>query len=327
MELPASDDGRNTHIYRIAPPVDTRLTVNVARVSGDAGAHLVIRQDATVLAEVALSAGTADVSLTLPLPAGEYRLALENTGEEWLQIGYVELADYVAPLQALALTDQAQGLLLGWFQNRAYSWETADLSPVSAGFRAEFSGMPVGEYWVEFWDPSVGQIIGEERVVVRAAAEGETRGILTFALLPIERLLAVRVLPVGGLALPTYTPSPTRIVPSMTSTASPTPTATGTPSPTDSGTDIPAPTATDLPTDTAVPSVTARATVTATDPPTDTATATTTATASWTPAAPPTIPPTNTSLATTTPTPTPGPTDTPPAPTVTSTPSPRVPLP
>ncbi len=245
------DQFSRPHSYLIAPPVDTRLTVGVRSVSPQLGATLVVRADGVQLAEVALAPGASTTAITVPLAAGEHLLELDNAGDDWLQIDHVTLEHYITPLRVMALVDYDQGLLLAWFQNRAYQWQTPDdsIAPLSPDVRAKFSHMPAGEYRVEFWDPISGQIIGEDRVQVRE----EDNRLLTLNLLPISRLLAVRVLPVEGLALSSPTPTPIRPTatpqPSLTPTWTPAPTETPTEAPTETTTA----TSTDLPTATSMP--------------------------------------------------------------------------
>ncbi len=282
--------------YLVAAPVDTRLTVGVGSVSPQAGATLAIRRDGVDVAEVALSPGASSVAITVPLPAGEHRLELDNVGDDWLQIDFVSIAHYIAPLRVLALADHERGLLLAWFQNRTYSWQQAEeaITVVPPNFRAAFSNMPPGEYRVEFWDPFSGQVIGEDRVRVRP----EDAGNLTFELLPIERMLAVRAIPVGGLNLPTLTPTPTR--PTVTPQPSPTGTATPSPSRTARPTRTATPTMTRTPSPTASP--TPSATATATDTPSPTATASPTDVPTRTPTRTPSATPSSTASPSATPT-------------------------
>jgi hypothetical protein len=237
--------------YQIIASVDTELTVGVASVSPQASSRLMLWLDETVIAELELSAGTTSTALTVPILAGEHVLELDNTGDDWLQIEGIRLEEYVAPLRSMALADREAGLLLAWFHNREYTWLADDELPsVPPDFQAVFTGMPEGQYRVEFWDPYTGQVIGEDRVQVVAADAGE----LAFSLLPIERSLAVRAFPADGLVLPTVVPTATR------GTATPLPTATDTATLTPTST--PTDTATGTATTTALPSVTATASMT-----------------------------------------------------------------
>ena len=263
--------------YRVSAPIATQLSVRVASVSPQAGAKLVVRIDDAVAAQLALGAGTTDAELVISFPAGEHLLTLENAGDDWLEIGGLTLAEYVAPLQALGLIDREGEVLLALFHNRAFRLQQpGEVVPgVEAEFRTEVEGMAPGEYRVEYWDPVSGEVFGEERVQVAAES-----GVLTLELLPIERMIAVRVLPVEGLALPSPSATPRR------------PTATPMP------TDTPLP-----PTLTETPTITLTATPSLTSTPSPTATASPTAPATRTSTA--TLPPTATTAPSTTPSVTP----------------------
>jgi hypothetical protein len=84
--------------YVITPPTDTKLTVNVRKVSDRAGARLVIIIDGKTAAEMALSPKSEPASLTVPISAGEHNVVLDNLGEDYLQLDSMEVAAYVSPL-------------------------------------------------------------------------------------------------------------------------------------------------------------------------------------------------------------------------------------
>ncbi|MFC1959644.1 DUF5060 domain-containing protein [Chloroflexota bacterium] len=267
-------------VYQVNLPVDTRLLINVTSVSPQAAAQLVVLLDGETLAALELPVGSVGTTLAVPIPAGEHELVIDNVGEDWLEIGYLELEQYIAPLRILALADPEAQVLLAWFQNRAYAWENGDaVEAVPAGFQAVFSGIPAGDYRVEFFDPYTGQVVGEEKAIVGE----ETDDLLQIELLPIRRTLAIRVMPYTGAVLPEMEPTSTR----PTATASPTVTLTytprpsATPSPTETGTPTlthtPVATATVTLTDTTTPSPTE------TSPPTATPSPTLTPTVTWTP--------------------------------------------
>ena len=267
--------------FTITPPVDTELRIHVAQVATDAPAQLLINVDGAEAARVDFSPGSTDILVTLPLSAGEHTVVLDNLGESWLELGYLEIADYRAPVRALALADRTLGIAVAWAQHRDYTWDLVAqgeaLDPLS--FRLTVPGMPPGLYRVTFWDTETGAVIGEESITL---AEG-TDGTLSLNLLPISSQLAVRAFRIAGPEEDAATPATqvaTRTpVVSMTptATASPTATQTLTPSATPSPTDTPEPT--DTPTATATPSDTPT--------PTDTATATATASPTDTPSATP----------------------------------------
>ncbi|NPV66758.1 MAG: DUF5060 domain-containing protein [Anaerolineae bacterium] len=272
---------RISHHYILNAPVDTVLTVGAGNVSRQAKARLVVALDGRTAVEVELAAGTTGAAVSIPLPAGRHELELRNDGDDWLQIEHMTIAHYVPPLRALALVDSNAGLLLAWFQNRAYTWQTVDSAPpVGQVFRAVVDGMPAGEYRLEYWDPFSGQVIGEERTRVRP----EDGGQLAFDLLPIAQTLAVRAMPVTGVA---PVPSPTA---SVTATATVTPTLTATPTSTLTATATPTAIPTRASTATPTPSLTATRTASPTTTPTATRTPSATATSTATPLTPTTTP-------------------------------------
>lgn len=194
--------------YIITPPVDTRLTVNVVRTSDRAGARLAVIIDGKTVAETQLAPNSPPTSLTVPISAGEHAVWLDNTGDDYLQIGSIEVEAYLAPLRAVALADRAQGIFVGWIAHREYTWQNvaaqAHIKPVTCTIRA--AGMPPGAYEVELWDPISGNVVGQETVTV----EGVTSGELTLSLLPTARMLAVRAVRIAGPGnAQTPTPTPT----------------------------------------------------------------------------------------------------------------------
>jgi hypothetical protein len=75
----------------ISPPVDTTMIVNIQNVSFAADAQLTITVDGVTFINLNLAAGTEQTSLTIPLTAGQHTVVFDNLGEDWLQIGYIEI--------------------------------------------------------------------------------------------------------------------------------------------------------------------------------------------------------------------------------------------
>jgi len=318
--------------YVIAPPVDTELSIHVQSVSVDAPAVLVITIDGVEVARVDFSAGSQDILVTLPISAGEHLVVLDNLGEDWLQLGYIEIARYRTPARALSLADSERGYALAWVQQRDYTWESAadvlSLEPITLDLL--LPDMPTGQYRVVFWDVATGSVLGDDAVTL----SDQAGGVLRVSLPPMTSPLALRAVRVSGPEVvetpaatqfatrtpqitltptPTITPSDTptataTLSPTATVTLTPSATATATPSPTATftATATPSPTATFTATATATPSPTKTATRTPTATRTLSATATATATLSRTPTRTlsPSRTPTNTRTPTRTPTPT-----------------------
>ena len=295
--------------FIIAPPVDTELRIGVRDVSPSAAAILSIVIDGQEAARVDFSKGNKAIAITVPLSAGEHIVALDNRGEDWLQLDYIEVANYRAPLRALALVDRERGAMIAWMQHRDYTWDVVaqngEIEPLTFSLRVP--NMPTGEYRVTFWDTLTGQVVGEERHTLRADSDRT----LHIALLPMTAQLAVQAVRIAGPTdeqppTPVYVTRTPQVSLTPTPSDTPTPTHTLTPSATFTATNTPTHTPTRTPTDTATPTHTP--THTATYTPTDTPTRTPTATRTPTPT--PTDTPTRTYTATPTPSRTPTPTAT-----------------
>ena len=251
--------------YRVVVPIDTYLELGIRAVSDQAGARLVVSLDEQPALALDLRASSRELTARLPLAAGEHMITLDNAGDDWLELAYIEIGHLVAPARALTLRDEGAGVALAWIQHAGYTWEqvAANVARAPLTLRYRLNRLPPGRYVVETWDPLGGGVLGEE--LLRVGADG----VLEVDLLPFDAQIALRVLrqpevPAAAATLPpastpaaspTAAPSPTAFVPS------PTPTATATPSPT-----VPPPTAT--PTTTYTPSRTATVTRTPTRTPT-----------------------------------------------------------
>lgn len=208
--------------YRLAVPVDTYFDVKIQSVSNDIGARLAIALDSTPISEVALAAGSRNTVVRVPLSAGEHTIMLDNTGDDWLQLDYVEVGALRVEARSLTLRDAAAGVALAWIHHRDFSWETVQANeaprPIQLAYRLD--KMPPGLYRVEIWDPLLETIPGEVSVLV-----GQD-GVLLVDLPPLQNQLALRIFRqerMGQIELPP--PSSTPVI-----TATPTATATVTPS-------------------------------------------------------------------------------------------------
>ena len=195
--------------FVVTPSVDTELIIAIENVSSAAGAQLVVQIDGETRTTLDLTAGTRGLTLNFPLSAGEHVIVLDNLGQDWLQIDYLEIREYRAPLRALALADYEAGMALVWLHHTDYTWDTvlAEEAIVPLEFKMGLPQLPVGTYLVEFWNPLTGQLIGEETISV--SADGQ----LSIDLLPVTSQLALRIFHVGAeapsvppLPFPTRTP-------------------------------------------------------------------------------------------------------------------------
>ncbi len=171
----------------IAPPVDTELRIGVLNVSPNASAVLVVTIDGLEASRVEFSPNTANIQVTIPLSAGEHTVILDNLGQDWLQLDYLEIGAYSAPARVVALADRTLGVAAAWIQHRDYTWdrvasgETAQALTFSLGF----SNMPAGSYRVSYWDTLTGTVIGEETITL------DNPGTLSLLLPPLTTQLAV----------------------------------------------------------------------------------------------------------------------------------------
>lgn len=208
--------------YHLAVPHDTTFEARVRGTSTQAGARLVVSVDGNIAAELVLSAGAKDVALRVPLSVGEHDITLENQGDDWLDLDYLEIGQLVTPVRLLTLRDTQAGVALAWLQNRDYTWDRLAVAREPLLFTYRVEQMPRGRYSVEIWDPLTGGVVGSE--LVRVGADG----VLSVELVPLTAELALRItrqvetLPPTPtpLALATNTPAPTLAEP-LTPTQTP----------------------------------------------------------------------------------------------------------
>jgi hypothetical protein len=174
--------------YRVSLPVDTYLEVGIRLVSDQAPARLSIQVDSLPAVEFTLAPSTRGAALRIPLPAGEHRITLDNTGEDWLELDYLQVDHLVAPGRVLTLRDSTAGVALSWIQHRAYTWDNiaAGGTPAPLDLAYRLDEMPPGRYLVELWNPLTGAVTGEE--IVRVGEDG----VLRFQMLPLRQQLAIR---------------------------------------------------------------------------------------------------------------------------------------
>jgi hypothetical protein len=240
--------------YHVALPVNTTLEVRVRAVDIEHSARLLVVVDGQDAAELGLDAASENVSVRVPLTAGEHTVVLDNTGDDWLELDWLQIDQLAGPVRVLSLRDTAAGVALAWLQHRHYTWDEARAgavrTPVTGQYRLD--RMPAGHYRAELWDPFTGVVLGEDFLAVASD------GVLRFDLLPMDRMMALRLFREAEFS---SVPS-TRVVPTIITTA----TASSTPSVTPTAIATSAPPATD----TTFPSATPFLVVTNTPRPTST---------------------------------------------------------
>jgi hypothetical protein len=111
----------------------------------------------------------------IDVPAGRHTVRLTNGGQDWIQIGYFKLEDYVTnedpPLRVLGQVAEDRALL--WVQNTAHAWfnvrESRPVPPVEP-VRVTLGDVPDGRWRVELWDTVEGRLAAASE----AAAEDGT---------------------------------------------------------------------------------------------------------------------------------------------------------
>ncbi len=229
---------RQPHVYRVTVPIDTQLEVRVQAVSTNFPARLQITIDDVVVSEVDLSAGSRNISIRVPLAAGEHRIRLDNTGDDWLELDFIEIAHYIAPVRVLTLRDIRAGVVLAWLHHREYTWQNVaagiELQPYS--FRYRLEQMPPGRYVAELFNPNTGTVLGQDILFV-----GDD-GVFVLDLLPIDSHLALRIVGEVESVPDTPTPFPTDTPrPDVIETPTATLPVTGTPTPLQINTNTPRP--------------------------------------------------------------------------------------
>jgi hypothetical protein len=161
--------------------------------------------------------------MLVPLTAGERRVTLDNTGEDWLELDWLEVARLAAPARVLTLQDSKAGVALAWLQHRDYTWDKAATSPQPIQGQYRLDNMPSGRYRAELWEPLSGAVLGEEIVNVNAD------GVLRLDLLPLDKMLALRLFRVSESAPASPTLATSTPLQTLIPTWIPTPALTSTP--------------------------------------------------------------------------------------------------
>ncbi|NLG26898.1 MAG: DUF5060 domain-containing protein, partial [Chloroflexi bacterium] len=169
-----------------------------------------------------------------PLSNGQYT----EVGSDLAGDAQVSLAVGAGALRAWGVRDAYDGRALLWIDNPAHTWANvvAGKAVPAASGTLTVPGMPMGGYWVEWWDTTEGVIRSTGELTVGAD------GLLALSVSGLSSDVAVRCMlytrsvPVmAATALPTHTPQPTQ-TPLLKNTALPTatlrPTATRTSVPT-----------------------------------------------------------------------------------------------
>ncbi len=109
------------------------------------------------------------VPYSLPVPKGQHRILLENTGDAWVTMS-VDLCNYQRPdrpnVRVYGLGNPTHAYL--WITNRDNTWWRNRMGKMprnACNVRAAISGFQPGNYDVEWWDTYAGVVSGRESVV------------------------------------------------------------------------------------------------------------------------------------------------------------------
>lgn len=153
-------------------PHPTKVHVLVSGISGYGGAHLIIRRDGETTLDKSMpdvnpdgkhdTLNKYDGDYSVDLPSGAHRVAVENTGADWMYVTYrIEKAVRVdsPDLRLFGIAGKKTSLL--WVQNPQHTWYTVSALKIPAATqppsRMVVAGFPSGRYRAEFWDTYTGR--------------------------------------------------------------------------------------------------------------------------------------------------------------------------
>lgn len=191
----------NPVTFHLDLPRPTQLLVQVSGVSGYGGARLTVRRNEQLVLDKQMTGADGaekqdtlhqyDGTYAVGIPPGPQTLHVENTGIDWVYVGYQlkrarEARD--PPLRVLSLRGPEAALV--WVQNPDHEWypilaQKQSPRPVQPTV-LELPGLADGQYQVTLWDTERGVI--SRRLLLHAEA-----GRLSVPLPEIRTDLAVKV--------------------------------------------------------------------------------------------------------------------------------------
>jgi hypothetical protein len=169
----------NPVTFHLDLPRPTELVVQVSGVSGYGGAHLVVRRNDSIILDRDMpgpgGAGKPetlhqyDGAYPVSVPAGSQTLRVENSGIDWMYVGYLLKNGRVAtqpPLRVLAL--RGPDTALAWVQNPESEWYRELVQknvprPVPPSL-LDFDGLSEGRYQVTLWDTVRGAVMRQDEL-------------------------------------------------------------------------------------------------------------------------------------------------------------------
>ncbi len=133
---------------------------------------------------------TYNEDISIPVPAGEHRIRVENFGDDWIKVRGYAFTDctLLDSPDVIAVGMRAEDAAIVWLQNRTSSWYNhagnGEVSPVDA-FTVDLE-LANGKYDIEWWETWRGSIDRTETATVKD-------GLLTLNLPGLEAVVALKL--------------------------------------------------------------------------------------------------------------------------------------
>ena len=181
-------------------PQPARLKISVSGASGQGGGHLVVTLDGNLVLDKDMTDPDDTSSDTLhqydgtyevTIPAGRHRLVVDNTGRDWILVGYIlenAIKQQTPDLSLYGLQGKATSIL--WIANTQNQWYRVGVLKLPVEEQKDTSltipNWLDGEYMVKFWDTYEGKVTNSKKITV-------DEGKLTINLPPISKDIALMI--------------------------------------------------------------------------------------------------------------------------------------
>ena len=100
-----------------------------------------------------------DSNYFVEIPPGRHKITIDNSGEGWLRISRIEIANYTCALRGFASIGKTG--IIGWLHNKNYNWKYIKQNgiPVAINGKVKLHGLLNGNYRMEIRDCYTGNII------------------------------------------------------------------------------------------------------------------------------------------------------------------------
>ena len=181
-------DLKNPPTFIVDYPQDGQFIVHVGTVSNSGLLRIWIDDDLKLEKDLPCGEGlgkqsawreqwtlwetTYDEDVTVPVPVGRHRIRIENFGKDWVRVASYKFTgcNVLDKPNLLACAMRTKDLAILWLQNRDSSWYNhAGTGPVGKvdPSMLTLTGLPNGQYRVEWWETWKGQRERAETVTVR----------------------------------------------------------------------------------------------------------------------------------------------------------------